>query len=94
MGYFLNNIIILSIVVLGAYSVLYVKFHLRRHMGYFLINVYVPCALLVIISWVGFWINREATADRIALGTYIMWTYGKSYVAKITLFTLLLARVM
>ena len=37
-------------------------------MGYFMINVYVPCSLLVVISWVGFWINREATADRIALG--------------------------
>ena len=37
-------------------------------MGYFLINVYIPCSLLVVISWVGFWINREATADRIALG--------------------------
>ena len=37
-------------------------------MGYFLINVYVPCSLLVILSWVSFWINREATADRIALG--------------------------
>ena len=47
---------------------LYVTFSLRRHMGYFLINVYVPCSLLVVISWVAFWINREATADRIALG--------------------------
>ncbi len=37
-------------------------------MGYFLINVYVPCCMLVVISWVSFWINREATADRIALG--------------------------
>ena len=37
-------------------------------MGYFLINVYIPCSLLVVISWVSFWINREATADRIALG--------------------------
>ena len=24
--------------------------------------------MLVILSWVGFWINREATGDRIALG--------------------------
>ena len=39
-------------------------------MGYFLIQVYVPCSLLVVLSWVAFWINREATADRIALGTF------------------------
>lgn len=37
-------------------------------MGYFLIQVYVPCGLLVILSWVSFWINREATADRVGLG--------------------------
>ncbi|KAK2172085.1 hypothetical protein NP493_994g01006 [Ridgeia piscesae] len=50
------------------HSVLYAQFVLRRHTGYFLINFYMPCSLLVVISWVGFWINREATADRIALG--------------------------
>ena len=26
------------------------------------------CTRLVILSWVGFWINREATGDCIALG--------------------------
>ncbi|WAQ97889.1 GBRAL-like protein [Mya arenaria] len=52
----------------GAWhTVLSVDFRLSRHIGYFLINVYVPCCLLVILSWVAFWINREATADRIAL---------------------------
>ena len=54
------------------YSVLYADFILRRHMGYFMINVYVPSSLLVVISWVGFWINKEATADRIALGKMAM----------------------
>ena len=52
------------------HSVLYAQFVLRRHTGYFLINFYMPCSLLVVISWVGFWINREATADRITLGKY------------------------
>ena len=50
-------------------STLFVNFALRRHMGYFVINIYIPCSLLVAISWVGFWINREATSDRITLGT-------------------------
>ena len=52
----------------GTYSTLHVDFQLKRHMGYFLINTYVPCTLIVIISWVNFWINREATADRVSLG--------------------------
>lgn len=47
---------------------LLVDFHLQRHMGNFLIQVYGPCILLVVLSWVSFWLNREATADRVSLG--------------------------
>ena len=32
------------------------------------LQVYGPCVLLVVISWVSFWLNREATSDRISLG--------------------------
>lgn len=52
----------------GLYSVLQVSFNLRRKQGYFLIQVYVPCILIVVLSWVSFWLNREATSDRINLG--------------------------
>ena len=47
---------------------LQVVFLLQRHTGYFLIQVYLPCALIVVLSWVGFWLNREATSDRVTLG--------------------------
>ncbi|XP_023346187.1 gamma-aminobutyric acid receptor alpha-like [Eurytemora carolleeae] len=52
----------------GIHSTLIVSFHLQRHMGDFVIQVYGPCILLVVISWVSFWLNREATSDRISLG--------------------------
>ncbi|XP_039278597.1 gamma-aminobutyric acid receptor alpha-like [Nilaparvata lugens] len=52
----------------GEYSMLVVSFHLQRHMGNFMIQVYGPCVLLVVLSWVSFWLNREATADRVSLG--------------------------
>ncbi|GAB0100716.1 Gamma-aminobutyric acid receptor alpha-like [Sergentomyia squamirostris] len=52
----------------AEYSMLLVNFHLQRHMGNFLIQVYGPCILLVVLSWVSFWLNREATADRVSLG--------------------------
>lgn len=29
--------------------------------------MYVPCILIVILSWVSFWIHREATSDRVGL---------------------------
>ncbi|XP_052900391.1 gamma-aminobutyric acid receptor subunit alpha-6 [Anopheles moucheti] len=52
----------------GEFSVLHVSFNLQRHTGYFLIQVYVPCILIVVLSWVSFWIHREATSDRVGLG--------------------------
>jgi gamma-aminobutyric acid receptor subunit alpha len=52
----------------GTYSVLQVVIALQRHTGYFLIQIYLPCTLLVVLSWVGFWLNREATSDRVGLG--------------------------
>ncbi|KAG5682912.1 hypothetical protein PVAND_012230 [Polypedilum vanderplanki] len=52
----------------GDFSTLQVLFNLQRHTGYFLIQVYVPCILIVILSWVSFWIHREATSDRVGLG--------------------------
>ncbi|GAB6027320.1 hypothetical protein CHUAL_001603 [Chamberlinius hualienensis] len=58
----------------GEHSVLVVTFYLRRHTGYFLLQVYAPCILLVVLSWVAFWINREATSDRITLGVTTILT--------------------
>ena len=37
------------------------------------VQVYGPCILLVVISWVSFWLNREATSDRISLGSLIIF---------------------
>lgn len=50
------------------YSILQVNFNLQRNTGYFVIQVYVPCVLIVVLSWVSFWIHREATSDRVGLG--------------------------
>ena len=35
-------------------------------------QVYLPCALIVVLSWVGFWLNREATSDRVTLGWMVI----------------------
>ena len=44
------------------------------------VQVYGPCILLVVISWVSFWLNREATSDRISLGSLIIfWVIMKDW---------------
>ena len=53
---------------IGTRSIIFVVFSLRRHLGYFLLQLYLPCVLIVFLSWVGLWLNREATNDRINLG--------------------------
>ena len=37
-------------------------------MGYYLIQMYIPSLLTVILSWVSFWINMDAAPARVALG--------------------------
>ena len=54
--------------VVGSRTVLYVSFRLEREIGYYLLQIYLPCYLIVIISWVSFWINREAAPARVTLG--------------------------
>uniref|UniRef100_S4R9V1 Glycine receptor, alpha 1 n=1 Tax=Petromyzon marinus TaxID=7757 RepID=S4R9V1_PETMA len=52
----------------GHFSCISARFVLHREMGFYLIQLYVPSALIVIISWVSFWINMEAAPARVALG--------------------------
>jgi gamma-aminobutyric acid receptor subunit alpha len=37
-------------------------------MGYYILQVYIPSSMLVMLSWVSFFIHREATADRVNIG--------------------------
>ncbi|EPY73062.1 hypothetical protein CB1_047321011 [Camelus ferus] len=53
---------------LGDYVVMTVYFDLSRRMGYFTIQTYIPCTLIVVLSWVSFWINKDAVPARTSLG--------------------------
>jgi hypothetical protein len=53
---------------LGKYTRLSLSFLLERHIGYFIFQTYLPSILIVMLSWVSFWINHEATSARVALG--------------------------
>lgn len=56
----------------GAYQRLSLSFRLQRNIGYFIFQTYLPSILIVMLSWVSFWINHEATSARVALGTLII----------------------
>ncbi|XP_029938912.1 gamma-aminobutyric acid receptor subunit beta-3 isoform X3 [Salarias fasciatus] len=51
-----------------AYPRLSLSFKLKRNIGYFILQTYMPSILITILSWVSFWINYDASAARVALG--------------------------
>uniref|UniRef100_A0A8C2AUE5 Gamma-aminobutyric acid type A receptor gamma3 subunit n=1 Tax=Cyprinus carpio TaxID=7962 RepID=A0A8C2AUE5_CYPCA len=70
----------------GDYVVMSVYFDLSRRMGYFTIQTYIPCILTVVLSWVSFWIKKDATPARTALGiTTVLTMTTLSTVARTSL---------
>lgn len=52
----------------GEYVVMTTHFHLKRKIGYFVIQTYLPCIMTVILSQVSFWLNRESVPARTVFG--------------------------
>ncbi|XP_020503567.2 gamma-aminobutyric acid receptor subunit alpha-6a isoform X1 [Labrus bergylta] len=52
----------------GHYSVQVVYFHLQRKLGYYLIQTYIPLIMVVVLSQVSFWINKESVPARTVAG--------------------------
>uniref|UniRef100_A0A668VXQ4 Uncharacterized protein n=1 Tax=Oreochromis aureus TaxID=47969 RepID=A0A668VXQ4_OREAU len=58
----------------GAYPRLSLSFRIKRNIGYFILQTYMPSILITILSWVSFWINYDASAARVALGVTTVLT--------------------
>uniref|UniRef100_A0A914CP80 Uncharacterized protein n=1 Tax=Acrobeloides nanus TaxID=290746 RepID=A0A914CP80_9BILA len=53
---------------------LILKVILKRNIGFYLINIIIPAMLIVIISWVSFWLNIGSAPARVTLGVTTMLT--------------------
>jgi glycine receptor len=51
----------------GKFSCLEVDIYLRRSVVCHVVQSYIPTSLIVIISWVSFWIDRRAVPARVTL---------------------------
>ncbi|XP_046380472.1 glycine receptor subunit alpha-2-like isoform X2 [Haliotis rufescens] len=49
-------------------------FTLKRDIRYYIIQVYVPSILIVVLSWVSFWLDLESIPARVSLGVLTVLT--------------------
>ncbi|XP_045581084.2 glycine receptor subunit alpha-2 isoform X2 [Procambarus clarkii] len=59
---------------IGNYSCLQAVFDLRRNIGYHLVQSYLPTSLIVVVSWVSFWLDVDAIPSRVTLGVTTLLT--------------------
>lgn len=60
----------------GWYNRLFINFGLRRHIFFFVLQSYFPSMLMVMLSWVSFWIDRRAVPARVSLGKLSLKDFG------------------
>ena len=52
----------------GVFTRLRAEFVLGRRVKYFLMNLYIPSTMCVLVSWISFWIKVEIAPARVTLG--------------------------
>ncbi|CAG0894642.1 unnamed protein product [Cyprideis torosa] len=60
--------------VSGEYSCLKVDLIFKREFSYYLIQIYIPSVMLVIVSWVSFWLDHNSVVARVSLGVTTLLT--------------------
>ena len=60
--------------VTGSFIQLAVKILFTRQSGFYLIQYYIPAGLIVLVSFLALWLDRNATVERVALGFTMILT--------------------
>ena len=53
---------------LGIYDTLQLKFRFYRFLALYFLRDFFPCILIVVLSWMTFWIDYSSTPARVAMG--------------------------
>ncbi|XP_032218173.1 glycine receptor subunit alpha-2 isoform X2 [Nematostella vectensis] len=54
--------------ITGDFSALGIRLRLNRRLGHYLTRVYVPAVLIVMLSWLSFYLDRHSAPARVSLG--------------------------
>ncbi|KAG7163635.1 Glycine receptor subunit alpha-2-like 6 [Homarus americanus] len=63
----------------GNFTCLEVIFKLKRHLGHYLFHTYIPTCLIVIMSWISFWIRPDIAPARVTLGVTSLLTLSTQH---------------
>ncbi|XP_060575011.1 glycine receptor subunit alpha-2-like [Ruditapes philippinarum] len=66
--------IFMLFVTWGEFACLQAKIRLNRKVGYYIVQVFVPSVLIVVLSWVSFWMDHDAVPARVSLGVLTVLT--------------------
>ncbi|XP_045204370.2 glycine receptor subunit alpha-2-like [Mercenaria mercenaria] len=58
----------------GTFSTLKAELQLTRKVGFYFLQVFIPGVLLVVLSWVSFWVDPNAVPARVSLGVTCVLT--------------------
>ncbi|MED6252771.1 hypothetical protein ATANTOWER_016754, partial [Ataeniobius toweri] len=72
----------------GHYPRLVFHFELKRSILYFILETYVPSSLLVVLSWVSFWISLSSVPARICIGSWGRWCLFQEVYGREAVYTL------
>lgn len=68
--------------LIGNYSCLVARFHLSRSIGFHMVQSYIPTILIVVISWVSFWMDVDSVPGRTTLGVTTLLTVSSKSAGK------------
>ena len=50
------------------FTTITVSYTFQRRLGYYVLQVYIPDILIVLLSWIAFWMNPDSPGDRLTIG--------------------------
>ena len=68
----------------GVFTRLRAEFVLGRRVKYFLMNLYIPSTMCVLVSWISFWIKVEIAPARVTLGVTTFLAISRSLFDTVT----------
>ena len=78
--WFSHKVVAFSLSFLGEFSLLTLHIHFRRRIEFYLTHNYIPAILVVVISWLSFFVDRECAPARVGMGITTILTMSTLFI--------------